>query len=284
MRDVQVVRLVLVDLDGDQRVMTPEERARADEINAAIERFAKDRKKAPAVTIPGISAKPSVPTIRTVSQERPATSSSGFRYALIFILVGALHVAGFLTYTWHVESKVEEIRDAKATAALMEATARRALARVEAERMNFVFAEQQAQLARQQSQMSGRRTITPQIQSRSTPAGSPKIEYNVYREPTPAPRQVVMQSPQPVEEVQPDRSREHVSIAAAYLSLKGIYARSVSIERISGWDGRYRTEFEVPRNSYTTGTNSPKPKRYEVITEEKGGKITALEHTTKGYY
>ena len=166
--------------------MTPEERARADEITASIERFSKSRRQSPAATIPGISTKPPAPTMRVVSQPRPTTSSHGFRYALIFIFVGALHVAGFIAYTWHSESKEEEIRDAKATAALMEATARRALARVEAERMNAAFLAQQAD----QSQLSGRRTITPQ-RERVTPT----IEYNVVRTQPPAPRPVPRRRP-----------------------------------------------------------------------------------------
>lgn len=250
--------------------MTPEERVRADEITADIERFVKDRKKAAVVTIPGISPKPPAPTIRPVSQERPAISGNGLRYALIFILILTLHAAGFMAYTRHMEAKEQEMQAAMA-AAIREATAQAEQARAEAERLTTAFTAQQAQLR-------------PQLSGKSTPAVNPEIEYNTYKEKKPLVRKAVLQEKQPVVEEQPDRSGEHTSMAAAYLSRKGIYARSVSTTQISGWEGRYRTEFEVPRNTYTTGTTSPRPKRYEVITEEKGGKITALEYTTKGYY
>ncbi len=250
--------------------MTPQERARADEITASIERSAKDRKKAPAVTIPGISPKPPAPTIRPVSQEGPATSGDGLRYGLIFTAVLVIFAAGFAVYTRHMEVREQRIRDE--VALMLRAITEQEKARAEAERMTRLTAA----IAEKRQQ---------DLQKSAGSNSSPKIEYNIYSPPAPAPR------PQPIESYQPpvqqpavtDRSNEHAAIAAAHLAMKkGIRPRRVSTTPVSGWEGRYRSEFEFTRNP-NQGTTSPTPRRYEVTTQETDGKITAIDLTTKGY-
>jgi hypothetical protein len=250
--------------------MTPQERVRADEINAAIERLSKNRRQASAVTIPGISRKPPVPTILPVSQERPATSGDGLHYGLIFTAVLVVLAAGFAVYTCHMEVREQRIRDE--VALMLRAITEQEKARAEAEQM----ARRTAAIAEKR-----REDLNKSAGSNS----SPKIEYNIYTPPAPAPR------PQPVENYQPpvrqpavtDRSNEHAAIAAAHLAMKkGIRPRRVSTTPVSGWDGRYRSEFEFTRNP-NQGTTSPTPRRYEVTTQEKDGEITAIDLTTKGY-
>ena len=271
--------------------MTPEERARADEITAAIERFAKDRKKAPAATIPGISPKPPAPTMRVVSQTPPtrstpiqpasipgiSRSSRTLTPTLLICLTITLNVAGFIGYKIYTDYRDRE----EAKEMIRQAEQSAAAAMSEASRMTQELTKQFTQAMPSPAFQTAQST-TPQ-RERVTPT----IEYNVVRTQPPAPR------PQPVQTYQPappepapvDRKPAHIVVATNYIRMKsGLWdAQATSTEQVPGWDGRYRTEFEIPRSAYA-GTTSPKPKRYEVITEEKAGKITALEITTKGYY
>ncbi len=235
--------------------MTPEERARADAITAAIAESVKNRRQA---VIPGVSPEPVTAASRT------------FNYAVFFGIVFAVHVAGFFAYRHYSETKMraEEQRSAEIQAeAIRMAQATADAARAEVERLK----------------LEGARRMAPQI------------EYNVVTtQPPPRPqsrpqvsKQQVTPSSASVQQpaVVADRTAEHAVIALNYLRSKKSdtwRARATSTDPVPGWDGRYRTEFEIPRDSYA-GTSSPTPRRFEVLTQERDGKIIGIDVTTKGY-
>ncbi|MFA6962601.1 MAG: hypothetical protein WC205_17730 [Opitutaceae bacterium] len=239
--------------------MTPDERARVDSITAAFDR---SRRHSP---IPGIS-----------STETISTTGKGLRYAVLFVLVLALHAAGFLLYQNYSEAKSTELI-AQAQHQALEDARNQELAE-----MRAVAAAAQAAAAQLSKAMAQQRYWqTSQV---TQPQPPPTPEYNVVRT-TQRPQPVTQQfAPTPPEPVAKNRSSEHASIAYNYLVRKKSNtwnARITSTKQVTGWEGRYRTEFEIPRN--TQGTNSLQPRRYEVLTQEKDGQITAIDLTTKGY-
>jgi hypothetical protein len=237
--------------------MTPEERSRADAINDAIATSVKSRGQ---------------PFIPGVSPEPVAESGNSFKYAVVFVFVAAVHVGGFFAYRHYTESKAREQEQAQ----------RQADMQAEAIRLAQEAAENaRAEVAR--------------LRREATRPVSPKIEYNIYPDPVrpsptpqrPAPRPApVVARPQPARVQPPQDLRPlHQSAALNYLRSKKSdtwNARVISTQQVPGWDGRYRTEFEIPRGSYSN-TSLPRPRRYEVLTQETDGVIAGIDVTTKGY-
>jgi len=237
--------------------MTPEERARAEEITAAISASVKSRRQA---GIPGISPEP-------VTEPGRA-----FKYAVFFVVVAAVHLVGFFAYRHYTETNAREQEQAQ----------RHADMQAEAIRL----AQQTAENARAEVERLRREAARPV---------PPKIEYNVYTDPvrpaptpqrpTPRPAPVVaQQQPEPAQPAR-DLRPQHRTAALSYLRSKksdAWNARVISTQQVPGWDGRYRTEFEIPRESYSN-TSSPRPRRYEVLTQETDGEIAGIDLTTKGY-
>lgn len=236
--------------DNQRQQMTPEERARADAITDSISATIKQRRQ------------PSSPAI---SPTDSAVTNRGVFYVVIFAAVVAAHVVGFIAYQHHSNTKAEHARRV-AQAEIDALEAARAIADREAERLRRSFA-------------------AAAVKPRNLAPPPPRpIEYNIYKEtrPTPPPAH----SPSPAESETPsprDRLEEHKNVAQRYLARKkNVWITPASIEQVPGWEGRYRTQFELIRDPHK-GMSSPTPRRYEVITEEKNGTITGVDATTKGY-
>lgn len=253
--------------------MTPAERARAEAITAAISQQVKTRKQKP-VTAASLLAE-------------PKRGSRDIFYVVTFVIVSAAHVFGFLGYQRYKENEAEKDRlhaqqldDARTQAAYESARTKELLAAL-ADAQSTAKAYQKSQYATQpQRQWDNGQQPTRQ------PAGERKIEYNVYKEPRQriAPQTRTTYAPAPAERTPaPDYTADHRLIARAYLAKKkGVSGQFVSIEQVPGWDGRYRTKFEIPRNPYS-GSSSMNPRRFEVITQEKDGKIEGVDATITGY-
>lgn len=259
--------------------MTPEERARADAINDAISRFSKARKqpRLPTPIQPPTAPRPTIP-------DAPRRTGNAFRYAAIFAFVLAAHIAGFMAYRHH--SETEKTKEAERRAEIQAL----ANAREQAAQAAAALAQANAELARAEAERL-KAQLAAQIKQTS-----PKIEYNVYEEPKPAPQPRPVTQPRPTsadqlqrqtppkEDAPTNRIAEHRNAAQRYLVSQksdAWRAQILTTEQVSGWEGRYRTEFEIPRNP--KGISSPIPRRYDVLTQEKDGKITGIDITTKGY-
>jgi len=178
---------------------------------------------------------------------------------VVFAVALALHLAGFLAYRHHTEKRERETaaRIAETQAlALAELQAAAEASNAEAERLRQTIAQKP----------------------------TPKIEYNVVKtQPQTRPQVVRQQTVRPSTPTQaaPDRTLEHQMTAQAYLEKKkGIIAEAISTKQVQGWDGRYRTQFEITRNPYEK-TSSPRPRRYEVLTQERDGEITGIDVAIK---
>lgn len=240
--------------------MTPEERARADAITEEIARQAKARRSGtptPPAKIPGISPP-------------PAQTGHGLRYGLIFTAVALAHVVGFLAYQNHTKKKELEVAARIADAEAITAAEIRATAEAEAERLKLAFAQQKASPKIEYVIVNEEPAQRPQTQ---------RTQVAAPQRPTPPTRQI----PEP-EETR-DRAPEHATVALIYLQKKKRdtwNARATSTEQVTGWEGRYRTEFEIPRDTQIKNS-SPRPRRFEVLTQETDGEITGIDVTTKGY-
>jgi hypothetical protein len=257
--------------------MTPEERARADAIMEEITKQAKARREhatAPAARIPGISSEPLTPTGQTM------------RRTVIFALIATLHVAGFIGYHNYAEAKeAEKIAQIKAEA---EAATQEGLRRgkIEAERMRELFSE----------------ISRDQVKPTKT---SPKIQYNVYTPPTPAPRSaaiapktqmtvatVTATSRADEQEAGAEKHQEQ-AVKYAYshfrykytIGSKNYAVTSLEItpketNEVAGWP-RYRTEGEAGLEYYDGSSYKRTTRKFEVMTETKSGRVTATEITVK---
>jgi hypothetical protein len=255
--------------------MTPEERARADAIMEEITKQAKARRQhaaAPAARIPGITSEPPTPT------------GHGLRYAALFAVIAALHVAGFIAYDQYTQKKeAEKIAQIKAEA---EAATQEGIIRgqIEAERMRQLFSQ-----------------IAPVPQAQPKP--SPKIEYTATRQqPTTRPQ---IQQPQayrpparPQQTQAPaktDPTEEHKATAEKHAyshfrykykigskqyAVTSLQITSPETSEVTGWD-RYRTLGEAGIEYYDNQGLKRTTRRFEVLTEIKNGKVTPVDITVK---
>lgn len=133
-------------------------------------------------------------------------------------------------------------------------------------------------------------TPRPQITYAPTPAPIVKPQptpslYVTTTRPTPAPQVARTSYTQhhPTPAPTPDPRPQHASAATSYLmQKKGIYLSPISTTPVSGWEGRYRSIFEIRRNP-SEGMSSPRPRRFSVLTQEQGGTITGIDVVTNGY-
>lgn len=77
-----------------------------------------------------------------------------------------------------------------------------------------------------------------------------------------------------------DRTNEHRDKALERVRKEGGYVRQVeSVEPVAGWTGRYRTIGEATFSQYSG--DAPKPKRFEVLTQETNDLISSVDFTIK---
>lgn len=102
------------------------------------------------------------------------------------------------------------------------------------------------------------------------------------RSPAPAPsRQATAPAyTSPTQTMETDRTNEHRQKAIERVMRDGGIVRQVeSVEQVAGWTGRYRTTGEATFYRYSGDT--PKPKRFEVLTQEENDLITSVDFTIK---
>ncbi|MFA6961257.1 MAG: hypothetical protein WC205_10945 [Opitutaceae bacterium] len=253
--------------------MTPEEQARANAITDSIANSVKQRKQAPA-TIPYLSPKP------------PSKSS------------GILYYGGFLTLAAIITATVfyayKTYSDRQEQAAIAAATEREETHRQE-------LAEMQAKAAAANAEADRLKTAFRQITTQAPQAASPKIEYNVYHNPTPTPRatqkqptSLARQTPPPQNQPE-DQSEKHQDTAVKYaysyfrykytIGSKNYAVTSLDItpndtSPVSGWP-RYRTEGEAGLEYYDGSGFRRTTRKFEVLTETKNGRIKAIDLTVK---
>jgi len=86
--------------------------------------------------------------------------------------------------------------------------------------------------------------------------------------------------PPPTQIVEVDRKSEHREIALDRVRREGGYVLHVeSVEQVAGWSGRFRTTGEARFARYSGDT--PKPKRFEVLTQEDSDLITSVDFAIK---
>lgn len=253
--------------------MTPEEKARAAAIIAAVSESAKARKR---------------PITPAALLAEPKLASRAIFYAITAAAMLAIHVAGFLTYkhfTTAAEERerrhAQELENARELAAYEKAKTDHylaALAKAKAEAGAYSKSQYVPQITpRTQPQQ---RTITP------PPARTPKIEYNIYKEPrqriTPQTYQPVTQQAQtPTTPPPQDRTAEHQAAAIAHvIQKKGGYVRATATSPVPGWEGRYRTTGEAHFYQHNS-SKTPSPRKFEVLTQETPSGITASDLTIK---
>lgn len=77
-----------------------------------------------------------------------------------------------------------------------------------------------------------------------------------------------------------DRTNEHREKALERVRREGGYVVQVeSVDQVAGWTGRFRTTGEATFSRYSGDT--PKPKRFEVLTQETSDQITSVDFTVK---
>ncbi len=115
-----------------------------------------------------------------------------------------------------------------------------------------------------------------------------KPKLMTYRDPPrrgtpPAPTRPVKApayTPSPAQAAAVDRTDEHRAKALERVLKEGGHVRQVeSVEPVAGWTGRYRTTGEAVFSRYSGET--PKPKRFEVLTQEANDLITSVDFTIK---
>lgn len=226
--------------------MTPDERARADAIIAALGKKPSRNNQEP---IPGITQNPQ--------------SSRIFIYITFFVLAVSVNVAGWLIYR-HVQDQAEIERREEESRKLTEASiAATSAAKAQLEAL--------------------RKTLAAQPQPSYAPIipAAPVQTTRVVPAPTPRPQPVQIireQQPEPAPQPQRDRARDHSAVAVSYMATKrGIGIRVTDVSPVPGWEGRYRTTGESVYNFQ----KSPSPKIYEILTQEKDGQISAIDVVTK---
>ena len=223
--------------------MTPEERARAAAITDSIaaESAARRAQRTPEVS--------------------PEPTSKTFLYAAIFAFVAAAHIAGFIGYQ-HVQAKRTAERERQHAQELADAAQERATAERLAASLRAAVAPLPTYPTYQYKQ-----TQAPQ---RPTPAPTrPRTEPTATKT---TQRPAITHQPTPTA---PDRKHEHTAAAIAYVIQKrGGYVKTTETEQVPGWEGRYRTTGEA---HFYQQNRTPSPRRFEVLTQEDSGKITATD-------
>jgi hypothetical protein len=240
--------------------MTPEERARADAISDAIAASVKQRRQQP---IPGVS--PAAPT----------ASSRRIFYTTLLVIVLAAHVAGFLVYRRHAEAKAKRARIAAQEERLIQQAA---------------TAEAQANAERLSNALAATKPDKPMAAPTSVRKETPRLTRPV----TPAPTRV-SPTPAPAAEI-PDVTASHQTAAEnhAYSHFRykytigsknyGITSLQITTSetvQVPGWP-RYRTQGEVGLEYYDGQSFKRTTRRFEVLTENKNGRIVATDITVKG--
>jgi hypothetical protein len=253
--------------------MTPDERARADAITDAIARDVQERKRQ---RIPGLSP--------SASSTEPALSRRTVFYVVLFVVITAAHVGGVLVYRHLATANAERIRIVTQEAIEARQSAE-ANARAEAERLKQAFTT------------SNLRSNTATI-----PEPRPTSPSSTRRTTSQAPRPYA-QAPVHEEHVQPspggeqrDKSADHQSVAEKHAysyfrykyaiggrnyAITGIEVTVSAISAVPGWP-RYRTQGEVGMEYFDGQGYKRTTRHFEVLTEEKEGRIVPADITVKG--